>query len=189
MDKICKHCNLIWKNADHMHFCTSCGRPLETVNPGPEGYGSGYNGGQNTGYYDSRPTGEIPRDNVIESYKKFWRNYFDFNGRSRRSDYWQVILVNIIIAIILGAFSNIPWIGRLFWAISWIYSLAALIPGIALGVRRLHDIGKSGLYYLFILIPIVGPILLIVWFVTDSEPGPHNYYGQNPKWVYDNRSY
>ena len=64
-----------------------------------------------------------------------------------------------------------------------LYSLAALIPGIALGVRRLHDIGRSGLYYLFALIPIVGAILLIVWFATDTEPG-NNSYGRNPKWEY-----
>lgn len=189
MDKICKNCNLIWRNADNMHFCTSCGSPLETVNPGPEGYGNGYNGGMNNGYYAPRPTGEIPRDNIIESYKKFWLNYFDFNGRSRRSDYWQVFLVNLVIGIILEAFSHIPWIGILFQVISWLYLLAALIPGIALGVRRFHDTGRSGLYYLFVLIPIVGQILLLVWFATDSEPGPYNGYGQNPKWEYDNRSY
>ena len=181
MDKICRHCNLIWKNADNIHFCTSCGRPLETVNPGPDSFGGEY---RQNGGYSSRPVREIPADNIIEAYKKFWLNYFDFNGRSRRADYWQVFLVNIIIAVVLGVFSNIPIVGRMFWVISWLYSLAALIPGIALGVRRLHDIGKSGLYYLFILIPLVGAIILIVWFASDSEPGPRNFYGQNPKWEY-----
>ncbi len=179
MDKICRHCNLIWKDADNIHFCTSCGRPLETVGPDP---GRAYQGWQNDPY-NSGPVREIPRDNIIESYRKFWLNYFDFNGRSRRADYWQVFLVNLIIGVILGAFANIPFVGGVFDVLAVLYSLAALIPGIALGVRRLHDIGRSGLYYLFALIPIVGAILLIVWFATDTEPG-NNSYGRNPKWEY-----
>lgn len=219
MDKICRHCNLIWHNADDIHFCTTCGRPLETVSqgggdgrnsqqggqgnpyggdPGNQyggsqgnqygGQGNPYGGGnyQYGGQYQGSPYGgqrrEIPRSSIIESYKKFWTQYFDFNGRTRRSDYWQVILVNVIIGVILAAFSNIPFIGLLFQVLSVIYSLAALIPGIAICVRRLHDIGRSGLYYLFILIPFVGAIILLVWFVTDTEPG--EVYGKNPKWEY-----
>lgn len=219
MDKICRYCNLIWHNADDIHFCTTCGRPLETVsqgggdgqnsqqggqgNPYGGGPGSQYGGGQGNQYggqgnpygggnyqyggqYQGSPYGgqrrEIPRSSIIESYKKFWTQYFDFNGRTRRSDYWQVILVNVIIGVILAAFSNIPFIGLLFQVLSVIYSLAALIPGIAICVRRLHDIGRSGLYYLFILIPFVGAIILLVWFVTDTEPG--EVYGKNPKWEY-----
>ena len=186
MDKICRHCNLIWHNADDIHFCTTCGRPLETVSqgggdgqnsqqggqgnpyggdPGNQyggsqgnqygGQGNPYGGGnyQYGGQYQGSPYGgqrrEIPRSSIIESYKKFWTQYFDFNGRTRRSDYWQVVLVNVIIGVILAAFSNIPFIGLLFQVLSVIYSLAALIPGIAICVRRLHDIGRSGLYYLF----------------------------------------
>lgn len=61
-----------------------------------------------------------------------------------------------------------------------LYSLAVLLPGLAVAVRRLHDIGKSGLFYLFVFIPLVGAIILLVWFCKDSEPGA-NAYGPNPK--------
>lgn len=165
MSKVCKNCNLAWKDTDDINFCTSCGRPLEFVNDQQS--------------YGAEP---IPKDSIIESYKKFWKNYVVFEGRSRRADYWQVILVNIIIGVILECLSKIPYVGMGFGILYTIYSIATIIPGIALGVRRLHDIGKSGLYYLFILIPIVGAIILIVWFATDSEPGD-NQYGRNPKYI------
>lgn len=61
-----------------------------------------------------------------------------------------------------------------------IYSLAALVPGLAVAWRRLHDIGKSGAYYLFILIPIAGPIILLVWFAKAGDVGD-NAYGPDPK--------
>lgn len=208
MDKVCRHCNLIWHNADNIHFCTSCGRPLEMVNDwndgsenrqqggpgyggdpgyngyaGPGGYGTqGYGGGPGYNGYGGMQRREIPRSSILESYQKFWQNYFDFNGRSRRSDYWQVFLMNFIIGIVLSCLSVIPLIGLLFRVIYVLYVVAAFIPNLSLSVRRLHDIGKSGLYYLFILIPIVGPILLLVWAATDTEPG--ETYGRNPKWEY-----
>ena len=61
-----------------------------------------------------------------------------------------------------------------------LYSLAILIPSIAVGVRRLHDTGRSGWWLLIGLIPVLGSIVLIVFFVLDSEPG-ENAYGANPK--------
>lgn len=68
--------------------------------------------------------------------------------------------------------------------LGWTYiaSLACLIPMIALSVRRLHDIGKSGWYYLLILIPIVGAIVLIVWWCQDGKIG-RNQYGEDPKYI------
>lgn len=64
-----------------------------------------------------------------------------------------------------------------------LYGLAVLIPGIAVGVRRLHDTGRTGLWLLAGFIPVIGFILLLVFMVQDSEPGP-NQYGPNPKGVY-----
>ena len=60
------------------------------------------------------------------------------------------------------------------------YGLAVFIPGLAVAIRRLHDIGKSGWYYLLVIIPIIGPIWLIILFVTEGEQG-ENKYGPNPK--------
>ena len=60
------------------------------------------------------------------------------------------------------------------------YGLAVFVPGLAVAIRRLHDIGKSGWYYLLFIIPIIGPIWLIILFVTEGEQGD-NKYGPNPK--------
>jgi len=97
------------------------------------------------------------------------RKYAQFNGRSRRSEYWYFTLFSIIFQIILMFIGN---------AISWpfldsLYSLAVLIPGIAVGVRRMHDVNKSGW---FILIPIYNLILAC----TDGTAG-ENDYGRDPK--------
>lgn len=104
------------------------------------------------------------------------KQYADFNGRARRTEYWMFVLFNIIFSAIAGIIDTIIGTNLL----NVIYSLAVLIPGIAVAVRRLHDIGKSGWYYLLVLIPIVGFIILIVWFCKDSETGA-NSWGPNPK--------
>lgn len=108
---------------------------------------------------------------MVEAYKKFLSNYANFNGRSSRSDYWYVILANFIIGIVLGLLGDFGTI------LSSIYSIAIFIPGIALVVRRLHDINKSGWSYLFVLIPLVGWIILLVFLCTDSV-NENNKYGE-----------
>jgi uncharacterized membrane protein YhaH (DUF805 family) len=103
-----------------------------------------------------------------------WRKYAEFNGRSRRKELWTFWLVNFVIG--LTDYLPIP-----FWSfITGIYGLAALIPTLAVTVRRLHDTGRSGWWILIGLIPIVGTIILIVFLATDSQPG-NNQYGPNPK--------
>lgn len=110
-------------------------------------------------------------------------HYADFNGRARRKDYWMFTLWNLIVCIVLGvilgalvAFTGI----KALMVVAYLYGLAVLIPSIALGVRRLHDIGKSGLWYLIGLVPYVGGIVLLIFFCLDSQPGP-NKWGANPK--------
>lgn len=106
------------------------------------------------------------------------KKYAEFNGRSQRSEYWYFFLFNILISIVLSIASSI--IGddnRIFGSL---YSLAVFIPSIAVGVRRLHDTGKSGWMILISIIPLIGWIWLIVLFATDSTPGS-NEYGPNPK--------
>lgn len=110
---------------------------------------------------------------LIEQYKKVvFENYGNFKGRARRSEYWWFFLGNIIISYglqILAIASEIAVLG----IISTIYSLAVLIPGIAAGVRRMHDVGKSGW---FLLIPIYNLILA----ATEGDKGT-NEYGDDPK--------
>lgn len=131
-------------------------------------------------YNPSQMNIPIENPNIINCYKKFWKNYTYFSGRSRRSEYWFVVLMNVIINVVLSILSIIPYIGVLFGALASLYSLAILIPSLALAVRRLHDIGKEWYNLFFILIPIAGPILLIVFYCQDSQAGT-NKFGENPK--------
>lgn len=119
-----------------------------------------------------------PKNSIIESYKLFFMNYANFNGRCRRADYWNVVIVNLIINVIFTILAG--FIGTIAGYILGLYGLAVLVPTLAIGTRRLHDIGKSGLYLLFALIPLAGPIILIVWFATEGEL-QDNAYGTNPK--------
>lgn len=132
-----------------------------------------YNMNQNDPYRGTWQNTE--QVNPVQAVLLFFTNYLNFKGRSRRSEYWWVVLFNMIVTTVLGAIT-----GDSSSFLSSLWALAVLVPTIALAVRRLHDIGKSGWYYLINLIPLVGQILLIVWFCQDSQPGP-NMYGPNPK--------
>lgn len=121
---------------------------------------------------------------MIQWYKKVvFENYANFNGRARRAEYWWFILMNIILAIVaimldglLGTnIEPLPY-GYIYIA----YAIAVFIPGLAVAVRRLHDVGKSGWFYFIILIPIIGAIWLLVLFATEGEKG-ENQYGPDPK--------
>ena len=115
---------------------------------------------------------------MIEWYLKVVRdNYANFDGRARRSEYWYFALANFLVGFILGIIGGfVPVV----MYISYLYSLAVLLPGIAVAIRRLHDIGKSGWYLLVVLIPIAGAIWLIVLLATEGTTGP-NEYGPDPK--------
>jgi uncharacterized membrane protein YhaH (DUF805 family) len=115
------------------------------------------------------------------------RNYAGFSGRARRKEYWMFVLFNMIFAIaamildnVLGTTISQAGIALPYGYIYILYALATLIPSLAVGVRRLHDVGKSGWFLLICLIPIIGAIWLLVLLVTDSQPG-ENKWGPNPK--------
>jgi uncharacterized membrane protein YhaH (DUF805 family) len=110
-------------------------------------------------------------------YLKVLKQYADFNGRARRQEYWMFVLFNIIFSIVAGVLDAA--LGT-WGAVGGLYGLAMLIPGLAVSVRRLHDIGKSGWMLLIALIPLIGTIWLIVLLATDGAPG-NNQYGDNPK--------
>ena len=121
---------------------------------------------------------------MIQWYKKVViENYANFNGRARRSEYWYFTLANLILLTIGVILDNVLGInfGRIpYGPISIFYYLAILIPGLAVIVRRLHDVGKSGWYFFISFIPFIGGIWLLVLFLTDSQAGD-NQYGPNPK--------
>lgn len=109
------------------------------------------------------------------------KKYAVFTGRSRRSEFWYFTLFNFIISIIFSIITKLIGNGRND-IIGSLYSLGVCIPTLAVGIRRLHDIGKSGWMILISLIPIVGWIWLTVLACKDSQPGD-NKYGPNPKGV------
>lgn len=119
-------------------------------------------------------------------YLDVWKNYFNFSDRATRQQYWMFVLFNVIIGIILGFIDGI--LGAVndlgIGLLGGIYSLAILIPSIAVTVRRLHDMGRSGWWLLLWLIPLVGVIVIFIFTLLDSEPtenqwGPSLKYGQS----------
>lgn len=125
-----------------------------------------------------------PEYKGIQWYFKVLRHYAVFSGRARRKEYWMFMLFNMIfsfvwsflVTLVLASTYGVDEI-NLF---TYYYAVAMLLPNIAVAVRRLHDIGKSGWWMLITLIPIVGGIWLIVLMLTDTQPQA-NQYGPNPK--------
>ena len=128
-------------------------------------------------------------------YLKVLKQYTRFNGRARRKEYWYFQLINFLIflfltilALLFASFSQqsdtisngIPSIVIIIGLLRTIYSLGVLLPSLAVNIRRLHDIGKSGWWCLIGIIPIVGSLILLYFLVQDSEPGA-NRFGRNPK--------
>lgn len=130
----------------------------------------------------------------MESIKTVFAKYADFSGRARRSEYWWWALANAIISNVLyaiaigptftsfvtdfdqsGSFSFSP-----LFAIFPLYSLAVLLPSLAVTVRRLHDVGRPGTHIFFGLIPFVGWIILLVFVIPEGNKGT-NAYGPDPK--------
>ena len=101
-------------------------------------------------------------------------NYANFNGRASRSEYWYFVLAYLIVYVIFFALASaVPVLGLLGIAF-----LGLIIPAIAVGVRRLHDLDKSGWWYLLGLVPLLG-LILLYWFCLPGTPGP-NQYGEDP---------
>ncbi|HRW05364.1 MAG: DUF805 domain-containing protein [Caldilineaceae bacterium] len=111
------------------------------------------------------------------------QKYFDFSGRARRKEYWYFVLFNIIVSIILAVIDQAIGTGSMESGVGLLgslYSLAVLLPGLGVSVRRLHDTGRSGWWILINLIPLIGSIVFLVFTVSDGDPGP-NQYGPSPK--------
>ena len=118
-----------------------------------------------------------------DAVKVCFSKYADFSGRARRQEYWYFVVFNMVAQAILN------FVGRLIFgadssmstALTGLFSLAVFIPSLAVTWRRLHDVDKSGAYYLFMLIPLVGWIIVLVQLCKDSQPG-QNRFGVSPKY-------
>lgn len=183
----CNHCGQLVD--DSATFCPKCGQQVTPANPQPpqfqqqppqfqqnppqfqqQQYQQQY---QNQGYTIGPNGLKVKNIEMLEACKMFWQNYANFEGRSRRAEYWWAYLMVFVIGCVVG------WIP----VIGWLASLACIIPNLAVGARRLHDINKSGWFLLLNLIPLAGTILLIIWFCKEGDIGP-NQYGNDPKHIF-----
>ena len=164
------------------------------------GYQQGYqpNGWQQQRFYAFRIVGERPQPSMVTAFKLFFCNYVNFEGRSRRSEYWKVVLMNFLIFVLLvvisvigtqiapnssnDKFETIYILGLI------IYYFVCLIPNISITVRRLHDVGISGAFALLLfakLIPFINIFVMIadlILFCVDGKPEP-NKWGPSPKYI------
>lgn len=127
----------------------------------------------------------------MEWYLKVLRQYADFSGRARRTEYWMFQLFNMVIflvayAIVIGAAlllrngSGGGAVAGIFGMLLMLYMLGVVVPSIAVSVRRLHDTDRSGWFYLLAFIPFVGAIVVLVFACQEGTRGP-NSYGPDPK--------
>lgn len=116
-------------------------------------------------------------------YLEVLKKYAVFGGRARRKEYWYFTLFTVIVSILFSVIDAVIGTSNIYLGLgllSGIYTLAVLIPSIAVSFRRLHDIGRSGWWILIALIPLIGVIVLLIFAIQDSQPG-ENQYGPNPK--------
>ena len=107
----------------------------------------------------------------MEWYIEVLMKYAELDGRARRQEYWMFVLINIGISVVLGMFSNI---------LGMLYALIVFIPSITVGVRRLHDTGRSGWWLLVGIIPAIGTLIVLILMALEGDAG-RNEYGSDPK--------
>lgn len=127
----------------------------------------------------------VSSDGMMDYVKSVFSKYADFTGRARRSEYWYFQLFNflVMLAVYIPLIAFLVAESQLFILpaiLLVLYALATIVPTLAVIARRLHDTGRSGWYYLMGFIPLVGGIILLIFFCEDSKPGT-NEWGPNPK--------
>lgn len=101
--------------------------------------------------------------------------YADFSGRAPRSEFWYFVLLILLGNIITGLFDRSIGMAIL----GWLFTIAIILPNIAVSVRRLHDLGRSGWWYLLVFVPVIGWLILLFWFIQPGTSGP-NAHGPDP---------
>lgn len=126
---------------------------------------------------------KAPAMNFATAVRRCFSNYATFSGRARRAEFWWFVLFNFFASFTLS-FVDLIFFGLGHGMtggqpLSGLFTLAVLLPSLAVTVRRLHDTGKSGWWILLILIPFVGFVVLVWWYATAGDEGP-NDYGPDP---------
>lgn len=148
---------------DNEKYCRSCGAKVERSESKV-----------NAPCDHPHGTTELPPVTLGEAVRLFFTRYVDFEGRSRRSEFWGAQLALWVCSALVNLVLRDSMLTS-FW------SLATFLPGLAVSIRRLHDIGKSWVYYLWNLLPVAGQIILLYYYCKDSEPHA-NAWGESPKY-------
>lgn len=117
--------------------------------------------------------------NLMEAVASGFKNYIGFEGRACRSEYWFWALFVLIVSIVTGILDRVIFPDNPTGLLNPLFGLAVLLPGIAVSVRRLHDINRTGWWWLLWFVPIVGWIILIVWAIKAGD-GANNRFGADP---------
>jgi uncharacterized membrane protein YhaH (DUF805 family) len=116
----------------------------------------------------------------VEAIQSGFSNYVNFSGRAVRSEYWYWVLFAVLLSIVTNIIDAVIFGTSGTAILSAIAGLALFLPGLAMAVRRFHDLDKSGWFVLILMIPLVGwPILWLVWFCARGTMGP-NRFGPDP---------
>ena len=119
-------------------------------------------------------------ESILISYLEVLQKFTKFDGRAGRREFWTFSISNIAAYGILGILGAIPFLGAIFRIVSVIFSIAILVPSLAVGSRRLHDTGRSAMLLFLGLIPFAGIIILLALCIPEGIPGD-NQYGTDPK--------
>ena len=120
---------------------------------------------------------ELPKVSFPQAVKLGFKNYFKFSGRATRAEYWWWLLFTVLAGIVLNVVNTLTGtMGMLVF----LFVLATLVPSLALGARRLHDINRTGWWLLLLFVLVIGWIVLIVWAIKQGYNGP-NKYGPDPR--------
>ena len=179
-----------------MPFCIKCGTEVTEIAKFCQKCGNVLQGNQNSGEVSTAAPAAAPiapaaksstaqaaragNPSLWDYYVIVIKDYANFKGRARRKEYWGFVLFNFIITIALSIFVGVANKAEtLATALYYLYGLGILIPSLAVLIRRLHDIGKSGWWWLLVF-TIVGVVPVLIWLCTDSE-NCENEYGPDPK--------
>jgi len=117
-----------------------------------------------------------------EAIRRAIRSYATFSGRATRAENWWWLLFIVLSGIVLGVVDNLTDTKGMFGdsgLLGQLFEIAVLVPSLALGARRLHDINKTGWWLLLLFVLVIGWIVLIIWAIKRGDEGP-NKYGPNP---------
>ena len=164
----CKKCGELL--SERAKFCTHCGAPVREEPRHDDSVLNPTHQRSDDCVHEGHVVGSSQSVGFMEAFILFFRRYSDFKGRSRRSEYWWANLACCIVSSVISII--LP-------DLVWIWTLIIFVPSLSVCVRRLHDIGKSGWWYLINFVPLVGQIIFLVFMCKDSTED--NIWGFNPK--------